>query len=179
MSLCGLLFGPPLWFLLVPHWFLKGMKEQGHLQSCPGERFPLLASTSGLSPKHSTHSLCPLPPPPSASSVSRQSRWAQLNPEKFLKGYTLEALHSAGSTCWSLHRLPGPLNRETNCGEAAFQHTGWALLCGFYYQKAFKRAVELLLNISQWIKYHFSPHSCSVWVSGVLFFFSWQKTSAV
>lgn len=128
------------------------------------------------------HSLCPLPPPPSASSVSRQSRWAQLNPEKFLKGYTLEALHSAGSTCWSLHRLLGPLNRETNCGEAAFQRTGWAVLCGFYYQKAFKSVVEPLLNISQWIKYHFSPHSCSMWVSGVLFFFfffSWQKTSAV
>lgn len=111
----------------------------------------------------------PYPHPQPSSSVSRQS----LNPKRFLKGYILEAIHSVHSTCWSLHRLPRPLNRETNCGETAFQHTGWAVPCGVYYQKAFKSAVEPLLNISQWIKYHFSPHSCSMWVTmECIFFFS-------
>lgn len=57
------------------------------------------------------------------------------------------------------------LNKETNCGEAAFQHTGGAIPCGFYYQKAFKSAAKPLLTLSQWSKYHFSPCSCSLWVS--------------
>lgn len=163
-DVCSLHFGPFSGFF----W-----SSSGSSRAWKGKAIRKAAVEDGVFLWHSLrvcHQSLALPVPLPASPPTRVTE-----PDSTLRSswkvYPLEALHNVGSTCWSLHRLSDRWIEGLIVGRLLFSTQDGLFSVGFYYQKAFKSAAEPLLNISQWIKYHFSPHSCSMWVSGESIFF--------